>query len=118
MVDFYTPAQRRLQDEFKTRRLADLLIQAIVTPELSPQQTEFIHERNMSFLSTVDEDGFPSSSYKGGSPGFVRAPLPRVLVFPAYDGNGRRAHHRRGLRGSRRARGAWLRARHFKRIQK
>ena len=34
MVDFYTPAQRRLQDEFETRRLADLLIQAIITPEL------------------------------------------------------------------------------------
>jgi uncharacterized protein len=87
-VEFYTPAQRRLQDEFETRRLADLLIQAIITPELSPQQTEFIHERNMFFLSTVDEDGFPSSSYKGGSPGFVRIPSPRVLVFPSYDGNG------------------------------
>lgn len=88
MTGFYTPAQRRLQDEFDTRRLADLLIEAIVTPELSPQQIEFIHTRNMFFLATVDEDGFPSSSYKGGSPGFVRVPSPRVLVFPAYDGNG------------------------------
>lgn len=88
MSDFYTPAQRRLQDEFDTRRLADLLVQAIITPELSPQQIEFVHERNMFFLSTVDEDGFPSSSYKGGARGFVRVPSPSMLVFPAYDGNG------------------------------
>jgi predicted pyridoxine 5'-phosphate oxidase superfamily flavin-nucleotide-binding protein len=88
MSDFYTSSQRRLQDEFETRRLADLLVEAIITPELSPQQTEFIHGRNMFFLSTVDEDGFPSCSYKGGLPGFVRVPAPRTLVFPAYDGNG------------------------------
>jgi predicted pyridoxine 5'-phosphate oxidase superfamily flavin-nucleotide-binding protein len=88
MPEFYTPAQRRLQDEFETRRLADLLIEAIITVELSAQQTEFIHGRNMFFLSTVDEDGFPSSSYKGGKAGFVRVPSPRTLVFPAYDGNG------------------------------
>jgi predicted pyridoxine 5'-phosphate oxidase superfamily flavin-nucleotide-binding protein len=88
MSDFYTPTQRRLQDEFETRRLADLLVQAIITPELSPQQTEFIHGRNMFYLATVDEDGFPSCSYKGGSPGLVRVPSPRTLVFPAYDGNG------------------------------
>jgi hypothetical protein len=88
MSDFYTSSQRRLQDEFETRRLADRLLEAIITPELSPQQTEFIHGRNMFFLSTVDEDGFPSCSYKGGLPGFVRVPEPRTLVFPAYDGNG------------------------------
>ena len=88
MSDFYTSSQRRLQDEFETRRLADLLVEAIITPELSPQQTEFIHGRNMFFLSTVDEDGFPSCSYKGGLPGFVRVPAPRTLVFPSYDGNG------------------------------
>ena len=88
MSDFYTSSQRQLQDEFETRRLADRLLEAIITPELSPQQTEFIHGRNMFFLSTVDEDGFPSCSYKGGLPGFVRVPEPGTLVFPAYDGNG------------------------------
>jgi hypothetical protein len=42
----------------------------------------------MFFLSTIDEWGFPSSSYKGGAPGFVRVPESRSLVFPSYDGNG------------------------------
>lgn len=88
MADFYTPAQRLLQDEFETRGLADRLVEAIVTDELNPQQMAFIHSRNMFFLSTIDERGFPSASYKGGAPGFVRAPDARALVFPSYDGNG------------------------------
>lgn len=88
MSDFYTPTQRQLQDEFATRGLADRLIEAIVTEELSTEQTAFIHSRNMFFLSTIDERGFPSASYKGGAPGFVRAPSNRLLVFPSYDGNG------------------------------
>ncbi len=88
MADFYTPAQRQLQDEFDTRGLADRLVEAIITDEFTAQQTAFIHSRNMFFLSTIDERGFPSASYKGGAPGFVRVPDTRSLVFPSYDGNG------------------------------
>ena len=88
MSDFYTPAQRQLQDEFETRGLADRLVAAIVTETLAPSQVDFIHARNMFFLSTIDEHGFPSCSYKGGAPGFVRVTDPGTLVFPSYDGNG------------------------------
>jgi predicted pyridoxine 5'-phosphate oxidase superfamily flavin-nucleotide-binding protein len=88
MSEFYTSAQRQLQDEFGTRGLADRLVDAIVTEEITDDQAAFIHERNMFFLATNDEHGFPSCSYKGGAPGFARVPNPRRLVFPNYDGNG------------------------------
>lgn len=88
MGEFYTTAQRRLQDEFESRALADRLVAAIVTGTISPEQAEFIHGRDMFFLSTIDELGFPSASYKGGAPGFVRVTDPGTLVFPSYDGNG------------------------------
>lgn len=88
MSDFYTPAQRQLQGEFKSEGLAAVAELAIVVDELSSDQADFIHDRNMFFLSTVDELGFPSCSYKGGSPGFVRVTGARELVFPSYDGNG------------------------------
>ena len=88
MSEFYTPTQRHLQDEFATRGLADRLVDAIVTKELTDEQTAFIHDRNMFFLSTVDAQGFPSASYKGGAPGFVRVAHGRSIVFPNYDGNG------------------------------
>ncbi len=41
----------------------------------------------MFFLATIDPDGFPDVSYKGGMPGFVRAG-DSALAFPNYDGNG------------------------------
>ena len=87
MPEFYTSAQRGLQDEFETRPLADRLA-AIVSKSISGEQTEFIESRDMFFLATIDEHGFPSSSYKGGAPGFVRVTGSNTLVFPSYDGNG------------------------------
>lgn len=88
MTDFYTATQRQLQDEYEARKLADLVVHAVVTEELTLEQTTFIQERDMFFLSTIDQAGFPSCSYKGGAPGFVRVPPGGLLVFPNYDGNG------------------------------
>ena len=88
MTEFYTEAQRDLQEAFGTRALAERLEAAIVTPELTPEQIEFVHARDMFFLSTVDDAGFPSVSYKGGAPGFVRCVNAGTLLFPNYDGNG------------------------------
>jgi hypothetical protein len=42
----------------------------------------------MFYLSTIDESGYPSCSYKGGDLGFVRVINPVTIVFPNYDGNG------------------------------
>lgn len=88
MGDFFTLAQRQLQGEFKTTDLADRIVEAVVTEELSDPQAEFIHSRNMFYLSTIDESGYPSCSYKGGDLGFVRVINPVTIVFPNYDGNG------------------------------
>lgn len=88
MRDFYTPTQRQLQDEFDRRGLADRVEATIVDDELLDHHIEFISARNMFFLSTVDEEGFPSCSYKGGAPGFVRVINSKKVIFPNYDGNG------------------------------
>lgn len=88
MSEFYTPTQRQLQDEYNARDLADRVEASITTDELAEHHTDFITERNMFYLSTVDENGYPSCSYKGGAPGFVRVLNSHSLVFPNYDGNG------------------------------
>tara|TARA_B110000438_G_C15650884_1_gene579531 strand:+ start:226 stop:882 length:657 start_codon:yes stop_codon:yes gene_type:complete len=88
MEQFYTEAQRTLQNEFSTRDLAERIKEAVVTEALQDQQAAFIHSRNMFYLSTVDELGYPSCSYKGGDIGFVRVIDPKTIVFPNYDGNG------------------------------
>lgn len=43
--------------------------------------------RDFFFLSTVDPNGHPTVSYKGGAPGFVTVE-DSTLVFPSFDGNG------------------------------
>ncbi len=88
MSEFYTATQRDLQDRFDTRRMADLLTDAIVHAEIQEAERAFIESRDMFFLATVDQSGQPTCSYKGGDPGFVTVVDATTLAFPIYDGNG------------------------------
>ncbi len=87
MSALYGDAHRALQDEHATRRLADRL-ESLAHAEFDPNDRAFIEQAAFFFLSTVDERGRPTVSYKGGAPGFVRILEPSRLVFPVYDGNG------------------------------
>jgi predicted pyridoxine 5'-phosphate oxidase superfamily flavin-nucleotide-binding protein len=84
----YTSAQRGLQDRFDSRRIADRINALLVDDQIDEGSAHFITTRDMFFLSTVDPDGQPTCSYKGGAPGFVRVLDPHTLAFPSYDGNG------------------------------
>jgi predicted pyridoxine 5'-phosphate oxidase superfamily flavin-nucleotide-binding protein len=83
----YHDAQRALQDRFDTRRLADRLAEA-TTDVVGEPFKRFIEARDMFFIATADEDGWPEASYKGGAPGFVRVLDEHTIVFPVYNGNG------------------------------
>ena len=87
MSDFYGEAQRRLQDRFGTRGLADAEEALIVTSALDDAQRGFIESRDMVFLTSVDRRGQPTVSYKGGAPGFLRV-VDGAILMPCYDGNG------------------------------
>lgn len=84
----YTPFQRGLQEEFGTVRLADRIQERLVAEELDPSDVALIEGCSMFFIATVDSEGRPNCSYKGGAPGFVRVVDTRTLAFPWYDGNG------------------------------
>ena len=84
----YHAGSRELQDRFDTRRLADRLEERIVADTLDGQDAAFIESVDMFFLATVDAEGHPTCSYKGGDPGFVRVVDDRTIAFPNYDGNG------------------------------
>ncbi len=88
MSDLYGRHHRDLQDQFETRALADRLEAVTVHDHITEEEQVFIESRDMFILSTVDERGMPSVSYKGGDPGFVRVVDTRTLAFPLYDGNG------------------------------
>ena len=88
MAGLYHEGNRRLQDAFDTRRLADRLEEVKVRDFIDEGDRAFIESLDMFFLATADADGRPSCSYKGGDPGFVRVLDERTLAFPDYDGNG------------------------------
>jgi predicted pyridoxine 5'-phosphate oxidase superfamily flavin-nucleotide-binding protein len=88
MFPDYSPASRALQDQFDTRRLADRLAEVKVHETFSADDRDFIARMDMFFLATVDAEGQPTCSYKGGDPGFVRVVDDTTLAFPNYDGNG------------------------------
>lgn len=83
----YTNAQRLLQGRFDSQRVADYSLRG-VTDRVEPRDRTVIEAAPFFFLSTVDTSGRPTCSYKGGLPGFVQVPEPRVVAFPSYDGNG------------------------------
>ncbi len=87
MSELYGDTHRAFQDQHDTRRLADRL-EALAHAEFDPGDRAFVEGAAFFFLSTVDERGRPTVSYKGGAPGFVRISGASALVFPIYDGNG------------------------------
>ncbi len=85
---FYTSAHRRAQERAECRPLADRVVDAIVRDEIDDFYGGFITSRDFFFLATVDSEGRPTVSYKGGAPGVVAVVDPRTIAFPHYDGNG------------------------------
>lgn len=86
--EFYSAAQRKVQAEHDSVNLADAVAAAIVSDEIQEEQLEFISTRDYFFLSTVNAQGEPTVSYKGGPVGLVHVISPSKIVFPNYDGNG------------------------------
>jgi predicted pyridoxine 5'-phosphate oxidase superfamily flavin-nucleotide-binding protein len=89
MSGIYGDPHRQMQELFGTINLADRVRDSIVSTEIAEEHKHFIETRDLFFLSTVDHRGFPTCSYKGGAPGFVKVlDDSKTLVFPSYDGNG------------------------------
>lgn len=84
----YGPGARALQDHFDSRRLADRLADVAVHRELDDGDISLIADQATVWVATVDADGWPDVSYKGGNPGFVDVISPTEIRIPFYNGNG------------------------------
>ena len=88
MTIIYHDGNRRFQDQFDSRRIADRLEQVTARTAFTDDDRTFIESRILFFLASADAEGRPTCNLKGGAPGFVRVAAPDELVFPDYDGNG------------------------------
>jgi uncharacterized protein len=88
MSVMFHDGNRRLQDQFDSRRIADRLEEKLTRLAFTDGDRAFIEGAAFFFLATADADGRPDCSFKGGVPGFVRLVGEGELAFPDYDGNG------------------------------
>lgn len=84
----YGEGARALQDTFDSRRLADRIVELTLHHEMDDGDIALVGDQAAVWLATVDADGWPDVSYKGGAPGFVEVIGRTELRIPSYDGNG------------------------------
>jgi len=87
-IEFYSDASRFFQNQFDSKRLADQLEKTRLRTQLNDDDIEFIQSSEFFFLATVDKEGKPDCSIKGGNAGFVSVKNPSTISVPNYDGNG------------------------------
>ena len=88
MTIMYHEGNRRLQDAFASRPIADRLEERLMRAAFTADDKVFIESAIYFFLASADAEGRPDCSFKGGPPGFVRITGDSELAFPDYDGNG------------------------------
>jgi uncharacterized protein len=84
----YGKEQRTLQAQFGTTKMADRIAELASHNEFNDDAKGFIEHCEMFFLTTINDKGEPTVSYKGGDIGFVKVLDSTTLIFPSYDGNG------------------------------
>ena len=88
MTIMYHDGNRRLQDQFDSRRISDRLEEKLTRTAFTADDKAFLESAIYFFMATADAEGRPDCSFKGGPAGFVRVTGPSELAFPDYDGNG------------------------------
>lgn len=86
--EIYGAGARLFQDVFATRALADRLANRTLRGALDDGDIALIRAQSTVWIATVDAEGWPDVSYKGGAVGFVEVRSPGELRIPVYDGNG------------------------------
>ena len=84
----YSKQHRALQAQFGTEKMADRIEQLASHSAFNDDAKGFIEHSEMFFLTTINDKGQPTVSYKGGDMGFVKVLDANTLIFPSYDGNG------------------------------
>ena len=88
MSRLYGEQHRSIQDDFGTRGMADRVEELVCRTEFDDGAKGFMESVEMFYLSSIDHQGRPTVSFKGGDTGFVKILDSTTLIFPSYDGNG------------------------------
>ncbi|MCA9014579.1 MAG: pyridoxamine 5'-phosphate oxidase family protein [Planctomycetaceae bacterium] len=85
---FGSEGERKLQQRYGTEKRANSFYDRQMIDYLNPRMQEFIRAQELLFIATSDSKGECDSSFRAGSPGFVRILNEKQLAYPEYRGNG------------------------------
>ena len=89
MTIMYHDGNRRLQDQFDSRRISDRLEEKLTRTAFTADDKAFIESTIYFFLSTADAEGQPGLLVQGRAAGLRARHRPTTRSrFPDYDGNG------------------------------
>ena len=79
----YSKQHRELQAQFGTEKMADRIEQLGSHNVFNDDAKGFIEHSEMFFLTTINDTGQPTVSYKGGDTGFVKVLDSTTFIFQA-----------------------------------
>lgn len=77
-----------LQEKYGTMKQAAAFYNNQMIDHLNEVMKTYISKQDMMFISTADSRGNCDSSFRSGTPGFVRVIDEDKLIYPEYKGNG------------------------------
>ena len=85
LTTLFTPSVRAAQERYQggSRTLPPASGRDLLTPE----ETEFLAQRDSFYMASVSEGGWPYVQHRGGPPGFVRMLAPNRIGFADLGGN-------------------------------
>ena len=84
----FTNSVKNQQEKYGTRNAYSRMEKSVGSNLLSPQETNFIQERDSFYMATVSENGWPYVQHRGGPKGFVTVINNTTLAYADFRGNG------------------------------
>ncbi|MFS4446665.1 pyridoxamine 5'-phosphate oxidase family protein [Maribacter sp. 2307UL18-2] len=82
----FTESVKQLQEE-NGSRLSYSRMDGMEVNELHISEIQFIADRDMFYMATVGENGWPYVQYRGGPKGFLKVLSPTQIAFADFRGN-------------------------------
>ncbi len=84
----FTPAVAEVQQRYGSRE-ANARIERLGAPDdtLTPDEEQFIADRDSFYLASVSETGWPYIQHRGGPKGFLRVIDDKTIAFADFRGN-------------------------------
>ena len=84
----FTPVVKTLQERHGSRRQYARLEESESSPaRLSPQETEYLAERDTFYIASVGATGWPYVQHRGGPKGFLKVIDESTIAFADFRGN-------------------------------